>query len=366
MRRTVTVVLWCLALTLQAQGVVWWKETSHDFGTLREENGAVTCMMRFVNRGDSAVLISRVQPTCGCTAADYTLQAVQPGDTGLVRLKYSPAGRPGEFRKSVFVYTAGSTVRRHELVITGNVIPRPETLDETYPVAAGSTRLSVRLLPLGPLTRGQGRMAYVSGYNAAADTMLVSAGHVAPHLIVTVVPDTVAPGTVFTVNTYYNSAKAPLWGLNTDTVAVVSHPLRTDGTGKGGVAMLEVTAQVQEDFSRLTDRQLRNAPHCHLDCGDRLDFATLNPQEPVSRVITISNEGKSPLEIRRLWSPDPAVAVSVDKNSLRHRKTARVTVTVNPAKLSGELLNTWVTVITNDPDHPTTDVRLVGIIANQQ
>ena len=99
MNRTCIALLMWLGCTLAAwsQGEVRWLEQQHDFGTIQEVDGKVSTTMRLVNTGDSALVITRVQSTCGCTATDYTRQLIVPGDTGMVTLTYSPVGRPGEF-----------------------------------------------------------------------------------------------------------------------------------------------------------------------------------------------------------------------------------------------------------------------------
>ena len=47
---------------------------------------------------------------------------------------------------------------------------------------------------------------------------------------------------------------------------------------------------------------------------------------------------------------------------MKRGKRNEVTVTVDPAAITGDLVNARLTVITNDPLHPTHTVRVVGII----
>jgi len=99
------------------------RKTEHNFGTIREEMGAVTTQFEFTNTGKSPVIIQRVSASCGCTTPSYTREPVLPGKKGLISAKYSTVARPGTFNKTITVYTnVPDTV--YVLTIKGNVVPK--------------------------------------------------------------------------------------------------------------------------------------------------------------------------------------------------------------------------------------------------
>lgn len=351
------------ALVASAQPIAQWLESSHDFGTFREDIGKVSTTLRVVNVGDSAMYISRVQASCGCTAVDYARDAILPGDTACVRLTYNPAGRPGQFEKQVYVY-ANTRPRCNELTITGNVIPTDATLAKQYPIRAGSLRLTGENMVFGELVRGKGKTLYMTGYNASVDTLLVTTHATAPHLRVAVLPDTIPPGKVTALTVHYDAAKAPLWGLNVDTVTLVCSSLHQDPEAShGGVAQVSVMGQVLEDFGRLTDEQLHQAPQLRCDLVDRLDFGAMQRGERVSRQFTITNVGKSPLIVRRLWVPaGEGVVATISQEQIKRGKSAIITVTCDSHDLTNDVLNTMLIVQTNDPNQSRLELRLVGYV----
>ena len=83
---------------------------------------------------------------------------------------------------------------------------------------------------------------------------------------------------------------------------------------------------------------------------------------PVTATFTIANTGKDRLEIRRIYSADAGISAVAKSMSVKRGKRNEVTVTVDPAAITGDLVNARLTVITNDPLHPTHTVRVVGII----
>lgn len=285
-----------------------------------------------------------------------------PGDTATVSLSYNPSGRPGQFTKQVIIFT-NTDIKRTILEITGNVIPTDATLDKQYPIKAGNLRISQRDIPFGELVKGKGSTQYLSAYNASTDTLLVSVTGAKQHIRPAVVPDTVPPARVTALTVHYASRYAPLWGLNVDTLTMESRPLSLSSAKGKGTADIHVMAQVMEDFDNLTDKQRADAPVIVTDCDDRLDFGTMKAGEVVSRTFTITNKGKEPLAIRRLWVPQgEGITLKADRQEVKRGKKATVTVTVDTACQQENLLNVPLTLMSNDPDNPRVTIRLVGII----
>ena len=351
-----------MAMTAAAQPEATWLERQHDMGVFMEQDGKVTCHMRVVNTGNSPLIIVKAQAGCGCTAVTYPETPIEPGDTATVGITYNPSGRPGQFSKQVLIFT-NTTPKRTVLEITGNVIPTAATLDKQYPLQAGSLRISQSSIPFGELVKGKNKTLYLSTYNASTDTLLVSVHGDHAHIKPAVVPDTLPPARVAALTVHYLTGKAPLWGLNVDTLTLSCQPLRLPSSATAGTAQVNVMAQVIESFDNLTEKQRQDAPVVSVDCSDRLDFETITAATPATRTFTITNKGKDPLIIRRLWVPEgEGITVKADKLELKRGKKATVSVTVDPARQQGNMLNVPLTVMTNDPETPRATVRIVGII----
>ena len=360
MRRALTILLLALAaLPSTAQPQVTWLERQHDFGVFKEENGKVHCAMRLVNTGTEPLMVIKAQAGCGCTGIDYPEAAIEPGDTATVEISYNPSGRPGQFTKQVIIFT-NTVSRRTVLEITGNVIPTNATLDKQYPLQAGALRISQKSIPFGELVKGKNKTLYLSAYNASTDTIVVSVKGRKDHIRPAVVPDTVPPARVTALTVHYSTKNAPLWGLNTDTLTLVNHPLNSALESSADVYLM---AQVVEDFSDLTEQQRHDAPVVVVDCDDRLDFGTMKAGETASRTFTITNKGKDKLAIRRLWVPEgEGVNIKVDRTEIKRSKQAIVTVTVDTSRVQNNILNVPLTLMCNDPETPRLTIRLVGII----
>lgn len=64
---------------------------------------------RFINKGNSPLVISCLVSTCSCAKAEYDKRVLAPGERGVIRLTYSPEGRVGTNIRRVFVYTGENT-----------------------------------------------------------------------------------------------------------------------------------------------------------------------------------------------------------------------------------------------------------------
>lgn len=96
---------------------------SHDFGTIKEANGPVSCTFEFTNTGNKPLLIIDATASCGCTRPEYPTKPIKPGKKGKIKVTYSPIGRPGAFKKTVKIKTNGKE-RTTTLRIEGTVIPK--------------------------------------------------------------------------------------------------------------------------------------------------------------------------------------------------------------------------------------------------
>ena len=59
------------------------------------------------NTGDAPLVITRVVASCGCTTPQFSKEPIAPGQTSKIDVTYNPAGRPGQFVKTIAVYSNG-------------------------------------------------------------------------------------------------------------------------------------------------------------------------------------------------------------------------------------------------------------------
>lgn len=334
------------ALSAMADGQIRWLETKADFGAFDEDTGAVSTVFRFVNDTNEPVAIIAANASCGCTAPIYSREPVAVGDTAKIEVRYDPAGRPGRFEKFVSVRTSADDTKT-KLIVRGVVVGSESSVGARYPVAVGPISLKRGAVMLGKIKSGHAKMEFLDGYNRAHDSISPTVEGLPKYLEVTTVPRRVAPGEQVQFNFYFRADRCPQWGIVTDSVTIIPDPAVADRI------VLPVVAIIEEDFSRLTPGQMKNAPEAALDT----DRVILDAEGKGS--IHLTNRGKDPLKIRRIYTQDAGLEVSTKSDSVKKGKSAEITVTATPEALA-KGINARATIITNDPSNPTITFRIVA------
>ena len=165
--------------------------------------------------------------------------------------------------------------------------------------------------------------------------------------------DTIPPGEQCVFALTLTPSQTELYGILTDSVFISangSEPLKID-----------LTAILEEDFTRLTPKQRQDAPIVAID-SERVNFGEFPASQGIqTRTFQIHNNGKSDLLIRRLYTTDPGVSVSLKTTKIKKGKHAEATITVDPSKLPSDILNGRMQLIANDPENPITLIRVVGL-----
>lgn len=332
---------------------ICWLQTTYDFGAFSEDLNEVEAKFKFVNMSEDPIYITQVASSCGCTVPSYSKDEIAPGDTAAIDVKYNAVGRPGRFSKQVYVRTTASH-ERYKLTIKGVVIGGKQTISARYPVEMGPLKLQRGMALLGKVRMGSGKAEYVEVYNQSSDTLTPIFHNVPPYLQISVAPTSISPGELGTINFFVKGEKLKDWGIISDSIKIIPN----DGMDAYDYPFIAI---VEEDFSKLTDEELRDAPVLALsdhtiDLGQVAEKATT----PISKTLEITNRGKNPLIIRRVYSQDSAVEAKVATPTIKAGKKGTLTVTFDPSAQPSGIINTKLTLIANDPTQPTTTIRIVG------
>jgi Protein of unknown function (DUF1573) len=102
----------------------------HDFGKIKfASNG--THEFKFKNSGKEPLIITDAKGSCGCTVPTYPKNVpINPGNSQVIKVTYDTK-RPGNFTKTVTVYSNSKTTPEKLITIKGFV--EPEVFEETFP-----------------------------------------------------------------------------------------------------------------------------------------------------------------------------------------------------------------------------------------
>ncbi|WP_340202888.1 DUF1573 domain-containing protein [Ascidiimonas sp. W6] len=123
MKKFVALVMFiALGTALNAQDKVAkieFKESTIDYGEIAKGSDGVR-VFEFTNTGNTPLVISNVASSCGCTIPKRPEEPIQPGQTGVIEVKYD-TNRVGPIRKTVTV-TSNADTPTVALKIKGKVL----------------------------------------------------------------------------------------------------------------------------------------------------------------------------------------------------------------------------------------------------
>lgn len=338
--------LWSLAASSQA--LIRFEEKVHDFGNIREADGPVAYDFVFVNDGNAPVLIKNVESSCGCTSPEWSKQPVLPGQKGFVKATFDPKDRPSHFDKTVTVYS-NARPAVVELKIKGNVEARTRTVLDDYPYELPSgLRLPVDHISLMNVKKGEVKKMTVGVYNNSGKKLNVSFQELPAYLKLEMEPSAIDAKGLASLQVVYNSALHGEYGLNEETVTLVAD-------GKKYPTRWSVF--VEEDFDK-TDRA--TAPQIQVE-KKYYNFGSAASDQPARFVYKLTNTGKSVMKIHRVYTNDPRLRLGDYPRELQPGGVLQLNVETLKGAEKGKLSG-LISVITNCPDSPETNLRFYGEI----
>src|SRR5687768_4192896 len=98
-----------------------WIEPSKNLGKITEGQ-VLQIHFRFKNTGDHPLVIKSVQPSCGCTVADFPKQPIPPGGEGEITGAFDSNGRSDLQSKDILVVANTKGSPNHTLHFELNVV----------------------------------------------------------------------------------------------------------------------------------------------------------------------------------------------------------------------------------------------------
>jgi len=343
-------VLFLNVLSLFAQPSIKFDNTTIDFGNIKEDDGKVSGRFEFTNTGNQDLLLTGVKPGCGCTAADYTKTPIAPGSKGFIIATYNPYNRPGSFNKNIKVTTnepkfeGNENAQSYQIYIKGNVEKKPPSRYEVdgYKNGTGEIRIKDNQVKIELLSSESKSFAIlVKNFSRKASTFepinmpdfIIMEKYATSFLL--------KSGEEKEVSFKYDAVKRGEIGAFKDIIN-----FQTQDSIEPRMTVI-IDATITEDFSKLTSKQLQDAPKAVLDSLS-LDFGKIAKNTNPTKQLKIYNKGKNPLLIRQLKSSTSVFSIYTDKNEILKDDFAIFTITLNSRNRRG-MQNAIIEIITNDP-----------------
>jgi len=341
-------------LSQTSKPVIAFTEKEFNFGTFSEIAGVATHNFYFTNTGKTPLIIHDVKATCGCTVPEWPREPILPGKSGIIKVSFNPQKQNGPFNKTIQV-NSNADDPQVNLIVKGVVIPA-ELVEDVFKFTIGPIRLETIYAAFGEIYKGQQANLAIKVYNTSKDEpAMISFRQIPPHLKIKVVPEIIDPEQEGRIELEYLAANVQDWDYVVNRLELLVN-------GKAYPNKhLNITANIREDFSRLTAAEMETAPRAEFD-NQSFDFDTIASNTVVEHDFKLTNTGKSDLFIRKVIASCGCTAVQPAKVQIRPGESTLIKARFNAAGREGNQKKA-ITVITNDPKRSKTILWINGIVA---
>ncbi len=335
-------LFWVHPKTILAQSEIVFEKTSHNFGSIKEENGPVTYVFKFKNNGLSPVKLLDVKPSCGCTTPEWSKDEVLPSAEGYISATFDPRNRPGNFDKFISVRTNGLPAILN-LQISGEVIPRPKGPEDWYPSKSGNLRMSRDYIFFGNILHDQKDTASSILYNQGEKsiTLFWDKLQLPGHLKIS--PENgqhvIEPQKTLKVTFEFDPKLKNDWGYVFDLVNLETNDEEQPRK------RFSISADIKENFSHLKDTD--KSPKIEFDKVEH-NFGSVLQNTQTTTTFVIKNTGDAPLLIRKCKASCGCTASQPRKTNLMPGESTSVDVSYSSGSQEGSQVKT-ITIISNDP-----------------
>ena len=345
-----SLILFCIFAAAQNDKVSV-NEKEHNFGVIGDKDGSVSFDFIITNNSDGPLVITNVSTSCGCTTPSWTREPIEKGKTGVVTASYSPLRQSGTFAKSVTVSTNQTSpiglIIRGEVVKSESIVKKlpPE---EEYPVAVGNYLLKTKELSFEKVSYNEKKSITLEVFNNSEKPITQKMFKLPKYITVDFDPAIIPAKTAAKVAVNLEVQDKSLYGdLSGEIILQIDNARQA----------FPYSVTVEEDFSKWSATQKANAGKINVSSSD-LKFENLNSAN--SKILKISNSGKSELNVRTIKASNPSITVSKSSFVVSPGEIAEIKVNVDKkiqSNLSSNLL-----IITDDPNMP---VYKIAITANK-
>ncbi len=333
-----------------AQPIVTFDRTKQDFGDILWKE-PVNTTFTITNRGNAPLVITYVSTSCGCTGATYTQEPIAAGETGQISVTYD-AGLLGRFNKSVGVFTNSEDSPTY-LKIIGTVCSELEEYDEAFPYVIGNVRLDKNEIIFPDGNKGEKLTTDINIINLGDTDYTPIIMHLPKYLSFEAIPSELPRKQSGILRFSVDTNLLNQLGVNQTSVYLA----RFLGDNISEENELIVSSTLLPDFSNLTETQRANAPAIDLSASD-INFGNIKEKKKSSQTVVLRNNGKSDLTIRQLQVSNPALSVSLGKQTIKPGKSTKLRISILDEHLNKRSSNMRIILISNDPNQPKSIIKV--------
>lgn len=342
-----------LAVNIFAQGILSFDKKTIELKNLKANDAPTEVSFTFKNTGNQPVIISRATPVSSAIQTSWDKAPITPGASGSIKVSFLSVQMPEKFNYNIMVYSNAQN-NRESLLIGANIIDNQAKPQLLYKFDVGGLKFKTNMISFDKIYTWQTLSDTVPFFNNLKDSVSVGFLYQPEHIRTTVIPAKVAPGAAGKIILSFDAAKKGDYGYAYESI-ILSLNKSQDYNNR-----LSVTANISEDFSKLSKKDIANAPVISLD-KQEINFGDIKPGSKANCDFVVENKGKSNLIIRKTKASCGCTAVTLGENTIAPGKSTTIRAIFDSAGKSGRQYKS-ISVISNDPNTPEINLTISGNI----
>lgn len=276
---------------------------------------------------------------------------IKPGEKGFVNVQYKAMNRPGKFNKTAKVYVdkiKGITV----LKVKGVVIPTPGKLRKKI----GRLNFEDNRIDFDKVHLDEKVSKTIEFNNPNSEVYELTVQEKPDYISVEIIPNIIKPKQKGKIKITFDSKLKSEYGKIIDKVR-----FNMTTKKKEMIGAISVTTNVVEDFSKLTEKELQNAPVISISTK-KADFGIITPKEKMIVDVGYSNQGKRDLIIHTIDINNKRVRLDHYDKIVKPGAEGKITLSSTPLKFNDNLRGT-IKIISNDPKHSVITINSMAKVA---
>lgn len=311
----------------------------------------VTATFELKNHSSRHINIREVLLDCGCTTADYPRHNIAAGESFSVTLTYD-ARQLGHFVKQAALYYSHS---KEPLWLVMRGVVQRDWIDHTkvYPHRFGQLFTDVADIEFDDVNKGDRPQMDIHLFNNSEKPMSPRLLHLPSYLEADVQPPLLPAGQAGIIHLTLDTEQLRDFGLTQSSIYMAQQL----GERVSQKTEIPVSVVLLPDMSSYAGNNSELAPRLQLS-ADSVTLGMIDGKLQNKATITVTNTGKSLLNISSLQLFTRGMTVTLDKQQLRPQQTTKLKLTVDPERLLNSRSRPRVLMITNDPQRPKTVISI--------
>lgn len=324
------------------KGALFFEKTFISLGAVQDKQEPIKIVYNYQNIGKGKVTITDIKADCGCSKPQWDKKPISFNQKGEIVVYFFPKELSGNQNKTITVFTDGEP-NVYYLKFSAFIDDVNARLAKAYPSKQGNTLFDSYEVKFPKIYNYAADSVVRTMYNPTSKPIKILGIEAPEFIAVSKDKNQISPNSGVTFKIKYKANETKDFGTKLDEIVV-----HTDDSIDPKKKFL-VRANIVEDFEKRTPKE-KAKPPVFVALTPVIDIGQVNIKTTHKVTFTITNKGKSPLYIRKIFSSCGCTTTDFDYSKpIKKGKKVDINITYSTNYDIGKV-EKQISLITNTPD----------------